>query len=209
MMKHQMTKIAAVIFMLAASAGMATPKTIALPPETAKIKESTHPGYQVALQKCSICHSADYINLQPPGMSLKQWTAEVSKMKLAFGAPINDDEVKLIGEYLVTTYGSEKTVMAEVSTNTQTNTSSPNAMDAKSLLAKNTCLGCHAVDKKVVGPAFHDVAERYRKNPQGMETIMANIKNGGSGKWASTPMPPFTALSDADLKTLATFVLNQ
>lgn len=87
---------------------LGAPRIIELPEETARLKQSTHPGYQVALQKCSICHSADYINLQPPGMNLKQWTAEVGKMQHAFGAPISDDEVKLIGEYLAITYGSEK-----------------------------------------------------------------------------------------------------
>lgn len=86
----------------------AAPVTIALPQETAQLRPSTHPGYVIATQMCAICHSADYINQQPGKMTLTQWTAEVTKMQHAYGAPLSDDQVKQIGEYLAITYGSEK-----------------------------------------------------------------------------------------------------
>ncbi|MGH8375674.1 MAG: c-type cytochrome, partial [Pseudomonas sp.] len=89
---------------LASMAG-AAPLSITLPPETAALKPSTLPGYPLAQQKCSICHSADYINFQPPGMSLAQWTAEAGKMQHVYGAPISDQEVNVIGAYLAVTYG--------------------------------------------------------------------------------------------------------
>ena len=79
------------------SAGMAEPVQIKLPPEVAKLRISKLPGYTIAVQKCSICHSADYVSYQPPGMSQTQWTAEMAKMQHAYGAPISDDEVKQIG----------------------------------------------------------------------------------------------------------------
>lgn len=84
------------------------PLTIKLPPETARLKPSALPGYQAALQKCGICHSADYINLQPPAMTQPQWTAEVRKMQHAYAAPLTDKEVADIGEYLAVTYGNAK-----------------------------------------------------------------------------------------------------
>lgn len=84
---------------------LAEESTIQLPQETAVLKTSALPGYQIALQKCSICHSADYINLQPPHKNLQQWRAEVSKMQHAYGAPVTDEEVQLISEYLAETYG--------------------------------------------------------------------------------------------------------
>ncbi len=59
----------------------AAPVEITLPTETATLRESTLPGYTLAQQKCSICHSVDYINYQPPGMDLEQWTAEMTKMQ--------------------------------------------------------------------------------------------------------------------------------
>ena len=190
---------------------IAAPKSIQLPEETAKFKESIHPGYLIAQQKCSICHSADYINLQPPGMNLKQWTAEVTKMQHAYGAPITDDDIKVIGEYLATTYGSEKlaAITSPMATTAATSATAANAIDVKTLLANNACLGCHAMTQKIVGPAYHDVAERYRKNPKALETVMENIKAGGANKWSAVPMPPFPALTDAELKALAQFVLSQ
>lgn len=187
--------------------GIAAPKIIQLPEETAKFKESIHPGYIIAQQKCSICHSVDYINLQPPGMNLKQWTAEVGKMQHAYGATISDVDIKVIGEYLATTYGSEK--LAAITIPVATTNPVAGAIDVKTLLANNACLGCHAMTQKIVGPAYHDVAERYRKNPKALETVMANIKSGGANKWSAVPMPPFPALTDAELKVLAQFVLSQ
>src|SRR6267142_5195325 len=87
-----------------ASAG---PESIELPPETAKLKPSDLPGYRVALQKCGICHSADYINLQPPLMTTAQWTGEVVKMHYTYGAPLTDDDIASIGQYLGAKYGGQ------------------------------------------------------------------------------------------------------
>ena len=207
MLKNMTTTFVIAASLLISFQGIAAPKSIALPEETAKFKESVHPGYLIAQQKCSICHSADYINLQPPGMNLKQWTAEVTKMKHAYGAPITDDDIKIIGEYLATTYGSEQ--LAAITPPVATTTPVANAISVKTLLANNACLGCHAMTQKIVEPAFHDVAERYRKNPKALETVMTNIKAGGANKWSAVPMPPFPALTDAELKVLAQFVLSQ
>jgi len=107
MLKTINPKFVSAFLIITACQAVGAPRSIKLPEETVRLKQSTHPGYQAALQKCSICHSADYINLQPPGMNLKQWAAEVGKMQHAYGAPINDEEVKLIGEYLATTNASE------------------------------------------------------------------------------------------------------
>jgi hypothetical protein len=81
-----------------------------LPPETAVLRSSALPGYAIALQKCGICHSADYINQQPPHMSLTQWTGEMTKMQHSYGAPIDESEIKLLGIYLAATYGDAATV---------------------------------------------------------------------------------------------------
>ena len=83
-----------------------------LPPEPAELTPSGLPGYQIAVKKCVICHSADYVNLQPPQMSFKQWTAEMVKMQHAYGAPIEDAEIKPLAVYLTATYGDAATVDA-------------------------------------------------------------------------------------------------
>ena len=88
------------------------PRDIRLPQDTAVLKVSAAPGYDIARMKCGICHSADYISLQPPGMSLDQWSAEMVKMRRAYGAPIDDDDIKLLAVYLTTEYGDASTVAA-------------------------------------------------------------------------------------------------
>ena len=95
-----------------AAVGNAGPADIQLPPETAQLRPSELAGFVIAAQKCAICHSADYINYQPPGMTLTQWTAEMTKMQHTYGAPIDDAEVKLLGIYLAATYGDASTVTA-------------------------------------------------------------------------------------------------
>lgn len=77
----------------------------------------------------------------------------------------------------------------------------------KELAQKNNCLACHTVDKKLVGPAYQEVAKKYAGQKDAEATLIKNIKAGGSGKWGPIPMPAQTALSDADAKTLVAWVL--
>ena len=211
-MKFMTTLLCAAQVCLASMAG-AAPLSITLPPETAVFKPSALPGYPLARQKCSICHSADYINFQPPGMSLAQWTAEASKMQHVYGAPISDQEVNAIGAYLAVTYGSAQASDADVQAASNPPADQPPTVSvakvASALLQDNACLSCHAVDHKVVGPAYHDVATRYANDPQALARVMSSIQHGGSGKWGDVPMPPFAQLSSDDLKSLATFIMNQ
>ena len=194
-----------------ATLAVAAPLSITLPPETAAFKPSTMPGYALAQQKCSVCHSADYINFQPPGMSLAHWTAEAGKMQHVYGAPISDRDVSVIGAYLAVTYGSAKANDADVlaASSAPVMAGAGAKVDAKVLLQNNACLSCHATDHKVVGPAYRDVAAKYAKDPQAMDRLMSSIQHGGSGKWGDVPMPPFAQLSPDDLKSLATFILQQ
>src|SRR5512146_2718099 len=78
---------------------------------------------------------------------------------------------------------------------------------SKELATKNACLACHAVDKKLVGPAYQDVSKKYAGQKDAQETLAKSIKAGGSGKWGPVPMPAQAALSDADAKALAAWVL--
>lgn len=76
------------------------------------------------------------------------------------------------------------------------------------LAKKNACMACHAADKKLVGPAYQDVAKKYASQKDAAATLAKSIKAGGSGKWGPVPMPPQSALSDADATTLATWILS-
>lgn len=82
-------------------------------------------------------------------------------------------------------------------------------VDIQKLLKANACTACHAVDRKLVGPAFHDVAAKYSGDAEAASKVATSIRNGGAGRWGQVPMPPMKALSDADLAGLAAFVLKQ
>ncbi len=190
-----------------------TPLTLKLPQETAKLRPSKLPGYQGALQKCAICQSADYISQQPPGMNQSQWTAEVRKMEHAYAAPLSDSEVNQIGEYLAVTYGTAKAPVAAPAATAPASAASRaaagGAVDVQALLTANACLGCHAINQKIVGPSYHDVAVKYKGDAQAQAKLEASIRAGGAGKWGQVPMPAFAGLKPQEVKELASFVLKQ
>ena len=76
------------------------------------------------------------------------------------------------------------------------------------LLQKNNCLACHNVTQTVVGPAFKDVANRYRGQADAADKLARKIRLGGSGVWGAMPMPAHPQISDVDAKKLAVYVLN-
>ena len=75
------------------------------------------------------------------------------------------------------------------------------------LLKKSGCTACHSIDKKVVGPAYKDVAAKYKGDAGAAAKLAEKVKKGGSGVWGPVPMPPNTAVSDADIKTMVAYVL--
>ena len=211
--------------LIAGSAAAAT-RDITLPAETATLRSSPLAGYAIARQKCGICHSADYINLQPPHMTLAQWTAEMVKMQHSYGAPIDDAQIKLLGIYLASAYGDvavspEDAALALPAPAITRNAASPpgaagegNAVtgpapDVHAVLDHNGCLSCHALQQKLVGPAYHAVAIKYAGDAGATAKIEANIQAGGSGKWGPIPMPAFPDLTPQELHALAQFVLTQ
>lgn len=82
-----------------------------------------------------------------------------------------------------------------------------NAAAAKALASKSACLACHAVDKKLVGPAYKDVAARHKGQADALEKVAARIKSGGAGLYGPVPMPPQAQLKDDELKLLAGWIL--
>ena len=82
------------------------------------------------------------------------------------------------------------------------------ALADEALAQKNGCLACHAVDKKVVGPAYKDVAAKYRNDKDAPAKLEKKVKMGGQGVWGAIPMPPNGAVSDADIKALVKWILS-
>ena len=83
------------------------------------------------------------------------------------------------------------------------------AQASDELAKKYMCLTCHTVDKKLVGPSYHDVAVKY-KGDKGAEAKLAEkVKKGGVGVWGQIPMPPNDKVPDADVKALVKWVLSK
>jgi cytochrome c len=79
---------------------------------------------------------------------------------------------------------------------------------AIALAKQNACLGCHALDKKIVGPSFQAVAKKYANDPGATVFLKNKIMKGGSGSWGVVPMPANAKLSDADVSLLASWILR-
>ncbi len=96
---------ALIAFAGTASAGV---KTIELPPDGAELRPSTLPGYEKARAQCVACHSAEYMQYQPPTAARPYWENMVKRMKGVFNAPLDDADIPDIVDYLVKTYGNEQ-----------------------------------------------------------------------------------------------------
>jgi cytochrome c len=84
------------------------------------------------------------------------------------------------------------------------------AKKAGELMTKAGCNACHQVEKKVLGPAYKDVAVKYKANPKALELLAKKTREGGVGVWGQIPMPPHTKekISDDDLKQLVAWILT-
>jgi len=211
-MSHKFKFLAGMAICLMATTASTAANEIDLPADESTLRTSALAGYTLAQQKCGICHSANYISYQPPGMTLVQWTDEMRKMQHSYGAPISDEEIQLIGAYLAVEYGSAQATDPDIVALSAANKSKKaeaSTPDVQSLLAANACLGCHAIDQKIVGPSFQDVAAKYTGTPNAKATLARSISKGGAGKWGAMAMPPMGNLTDAQALSLAEFVLKQ
>lgn len=82
------------------------------------------------------------------------------------------------------------------------------AKAAEAMMAKDGCVACHGIDKKIVGPAFVDVAAKYKGDSGALTKLAQKVKAGGSGVWGSIPMPPNAQVPDDDIKALVSWVLT-
>ena len=79
---------------------------------------------------------------------------------------------------------------------------------AFTLAKQNACLGCHAVDKKIVGPSFQSVAKKYQHDQNAPTFLKNKIAKGGAGSWGVVPMPANAKLNEADLSALTSWILR-
>jgi cytochrome c len=81
------------------------------------------------------------------------------------------------------------------------------AEKAKALAQAKNCLACHAIDKKLVGPAYTDVSKKYKGNGAAEAALIKKVMNGGSGVWGTIPMPP-NPVKESEAKTLVEWILS-
>lgn len=81
------------------------------------------------------------------------------------------------------------------------------AMADEALAKSKNCMSCHAVDKKVVGPSYKDVAKKYAGQKDAADKLAAKVIKGGSGVWGPVPMPANAQVNDADAKKLVAWIL--
>lgn len=181
---------------------------IKMPPETGAFKQDK--AAEIANGQCLICHSVEYVTMQPP-MPRTFWKASVQKMQQKFGAPITDAQIEPLVDYLTRNYGigtdrtgsgipavsQEKAAAASSSTG-----------DAVQIAAKYGCLACHNPKTKIIGPAYKDIAAKYKADPRAATMIGEQIHKGGSGKWGSVIMPPFPQVTEAEVKVLSDWILK-
>jgi cytochrome c len=76
------------------------------------------------------------------------------------------------------------------------------------LAEKHLCLSCHKVDAKLVGPAYKDVAAKYKGDPAALDKLVSKVMKGGKGVWGTTPMPANKDVPEADVRVIVTWVLS-
>lgn len=82
------------------------------------------------------------------------------------------------------------------------------AFASQDLANKKACMACHAIDKKLVGPSYKDVAAKYAGQKDAVDKLSQKVVKGGAGVWGPVPMPANTAVSDAEAKQLVTWILS-
>lgn len=82
------------------------------------------------------------------------------------------------------------------------------ALADQALATAKNCMACHAVEKKLVGPSYKDVANKYAGQGDAVNKLAAKIVKGGSGVWGPIPMPAHNQVSEAEAQKLATWILG-
>jgi len=158
------------------------------------------PGSTLTENKCKICHELQHIRRTP--LSRDEWADNLRNMKER-GTPMNDAEMAVILDYLSVYYNREKPAPPP----------SPDTLASadpmQKLLDSHACSGCHALDKRVVGPSFKEISEKYRNDAKASGYLAGKIRSGGQGAWGQVPMPPNAAVSEEEARALAAWVLQQ
>lgn len=172
-------------------------------------KEAIRIGTSAYNQNCARCHGLEAISggIAPDLRKLPidketdiYFRDSVMRGKVRNGAVYMPPFEGILSQEAIWALRSYLDTRAEVET--------PAPLSAMAALAKkSSCLSCHAVDARGVGPAYREVANKYAKDKKAEATLLAKVKKGGAGTWGKVPMPPMDAVPEADLKALIKWIL--
>lgn len=182
---------------LTLAAALAALATAAVPREL-----TSGPGAGLTAARCAICHDLEHILRSR--LSRGEWEDVLANMRQRGMPPLADDEQRVILDYLATYYGRDPAPPAAPDT-----FAAGGGDPVARMLDAHACNGCHTVDRKLVGPAFRDIAAKYAADAGAAARLAAKIRSGGAGAWGDVPMPPNPKLSEADALALARWVLDR
>jgi cytochrome c len=79
---------------------------------------------------------------------------------------------------------------------------------ALTLIGSSDCTTCHAIDRKVIGPSYKDVAKKYEDTPANVDSLISKVKKGGSGVWGNLVMTPHPDLPEDDIRVMIKYILS-
>ena len=161
-------------------------------------------GSDLTMARCATCHDAGHITRAK--LSRGQWEDNVQNMKER-GAPLAPQEIPIIVEYLASYYSDVPAPPPDPSAAGYGMTGGGDPMDR--LLSVHACVACHTLDRRVVGPSFREVAEKFAGDNDAAPRLAKKIREGGSGSWGNVPMPPHPQVPDSDLSQMVSWILQQ
>ena len=193
--------------------GASTDSMDAMKKVSEMVKENSA-GFEVAAarevfqSKCSLCHSSD-LALDKSFESADEVSQLVTRM-VGNGLVASMSEFEQIVRFLQQHHNLASTTTEQ--TGGDATDVASNVTEMPTLALQSGCTGCHAIDSKLVGPAWMDVAGRYRDDSQGRQQLIEVVRNGGAGNWTDQtggiPMPAnFPQVSQEDIETLVDFIL--
>jgi sulfite dehydrogenase len=160
------------------------------------------PGSTLTENKCKLCHELQHIRRAQ--LSPGEWADNIKNMKER-GAPMTEAEMQVIHQYLSTYYNRDQPAPAPSADTLTGGGDDP----LQKLLNAHGCNTCHALDARVVGPSFKEVAAKYADDAEAGAKLAQKIRHGGAGVWGQVPMPPNPQVAEAELEKLVGWVLQQ
>ena len=160
-------------------------------------------GAQLTMAKCSPCH--DITHVTRSRLTRDEWEDNLRVMLARGMPPLEAQERETILEYLSTYYHRDKPPPAATAAEEAPSTTA----SVDKLLSDRGCTACHTTEKRIIGPSFREVAQKYKGDAGAAARIASKIREGGAGAWGAVPMPPHPQIGDDELSLIAAWVLQQ